>query len=152
MSEGETDDWASTLAKLPRLPRLEMVDLPGRTLGDDDLDELARFLGLKSLDLSMSSVSDAGLARLAMLESLEELAIDEFMATEAGFESLVALKRLKAIHIAGPADDWTVDRLDELPLSDGIDRALAALRQSHPGIVIDARYREFKEKTDPKRP
>ncbi|HEV3006644.1 MAG TPA: hypothetical protein VGX78_19395, partial [Pirellulales bacterium] len=29
---------------------------------------------------------------------------------------------------------------------DGLRRALRALRQSNPGLVIDARYREFAEK------
>jgi len=88
---------------------------------------------------------------LAPLESLEELVIDQQAATEAGLNTLARLERLRAIHIAYAEYDATQGGLS-LPLDaghklavsrsqrDGIRRALEALRQSHPGIVIDGNY------------
>ncbi len=162
---------ASTLANLPILPCLETLELSGCELGDENLGRLACFPRLTALNLSDSSVSDTGLMKLAPLESLEELAIDEYMATPEGLEALVTLKSLRAIHIAGIAAnridgvnaDATISRAT-LALDDGrewvvlssefpgLHSAIAALRESHPGIVIDARYGEFQEKLDLKAP
>ncbi|HVC97124.1 MAG TPA: hypothetical protein VND64_25825 [Pirellulales bacterium] len=138
---------------------LEQFDLHDSSVGDDDLDRLAGFARLKSLNLNGTSVSGAGLAKLAPLESLEELAIDDDMARAAGFEALITLKRLRALHIADFEFDETDDSaslaLDdghELRVSpsdvDGLRRALAALRRSHSGIVIDAGYDAFQENGD----
>jgi len=177
--EDEKRDEPRTLARLPPLPRLEALTLYEWELGDRDLERLAGFPRLTSLDLSWTSVGAAGLVKLAPLVSLEELAINEDVATAAGFEALTTLKCLKAVHVAGPADNQTddikVEKLERradlagasydktlLPVTlafddgrelvvlpgelDGISRALAALRQSHPGLVIDAAYEEFQKR------
>ncbi|HVC95414.1 MAG TPA: hypothetical protein VND64_17085 [Pirellulales bacterium] len=110
--------------------------------------------------LGYNSVSDAGLAKLAPSDSLEELEIDEYAATAAGFVALVALKPLRAVHIFGlaPPGNQIVTKenlMRRVEIDDGrelavplfdlddVHRALHALRQSHPGIVIDSCGAEF---------
>lgn len=88
------------LARLPVLPRLEVLDLEEGLTGDEDLGRLAAFPRLKSLNLSATYVSEEDLEKLAASESLEELAIDEDIATAAGFEALAKIKRLKTVHIS----------------------------------------------------
>lgn len=88
------------LARLPVLPRLEVLDLEEGLTGGEDLGRLAAFPRLKSLNLSATYVSEEDLEKLAASESLEELAIDEDIATAAGFEALAKIKRLKTVHIS----------------------------------------------------
>ncbi|HUY91495.1 MAG TPA: hypothetical protein VMV10_22335 [Pirellulales bacterium] len=158
----ESDRGPRVLGRLPVLPRLEELDLHNTPVGDEDLGRLAGFDRLKSLHLSLTSVSDAGLAKLAPLESLEEVAIDAQIATAAGFEALVGLKHLRKVHIAIWIAIWQVDgdRSASLTLDNGqelavapseldrIRRAIEALRQSHPGIVIDGNDDEFEKRID----
>ncbi|HVC98985.1 MAG TPA: hypothetical protein VND64_35300 [Pirellulales bacterium] len=173
-NEHEKRDEPRTLARLPPLPRLEFLNLHEWELGDEYLDRLAGFPRLKSLDLSWTTVSAEGLAKLAPMDSLEELAINEDVATSTGFEALIGLKRLKALHVcpgewytgeseedngtdlAGTTTVFTLDDGSELVVLsgefDGLRRALAALRQSHPGIVIDAAYEEFEVKYEVEAP
>ena len=142
------------LGRLPTLPELEVLDLEFSAIGDRDLHHLAVLSRLKSLNLARTAVSSAGLAELASQESLEELAVydgmDEVVASTAGLQSLLAVKRLKKLHIErsdSTYDGWS--RLATLALdndgtitvpageADDYLRALRALRQSKPGIVID---------------
>jgi hypothetical protein len=140
--------------ELPVLPRLEELDLHDAWVGDEDLVRLAGFAKLKALNLSGTSVTDRGLTELAPLESLQELAIDQQIATEAGFEALGALKHLRALHIATTQkygqDALPLDHDDMMWVSlrevDYVRHALKRLRQSHPGIVIDAHYEAFEKR------
>ncbi len=91
-------------------------------------------------------VTDAGLAQLASAEALEELTIDHEAVSLAGLRAVRTIKRLHRLHLdqfGGPPklselklDD---DHVAYVPTSDFNDcvEALKALRQSHPGIVID---------------
>jgi hypothetical protein len=149
----ESDGGSRALAHLPVLPRLEIVDLSHAKVGDQELRWLAVLPRLNSLNLSGTSISDAGLAELASLESLEELGIDLRMARAPGLEPLIALKRLREVYIADLAFKlaWSQlgDGQDSGVLPGGLDalhRGLQALRQSHPGIVIDDNDHAFSEK------
>lgn len=141
------------LSQFPILPRLEALDLFNGSITDDDLCRLARFPRLKAIGLEGTYVTDAGLEELAPLESLEELAIGENMATVDGLDSLAALKRLRAVHVCSdPGKNLTQQTLDTgdirnvLSVDADVARALEVLRQSHPGIVVDADYDGFEEK------
>ena len=149
MGEGEP----GMLEQFPILPRLESLDLFNGFITDRDLRRLARFPRLRGLGLEGTRVTDAGLAELAPLESLEELAIGEDMATVGGLESLAALKRLRAVHVyfdpgknVTPTPGTGDIQIQFSGDADALARALEALRQSHPGIVIDADYDGFQEK------
>lgn len=148
------------LANFPVLPKLEQLDLNNSSVGDEDVGRLSGFKRLKSLNLSMTLVTDAGLARLAPLTSLEELAIDQRMVTSKGFEALARLDRLRAVHIDEYSDFDGTGSTAWLPLDNGGQlavphsevesqlRALEMLRQTHPGIVIDADYDGFESRGD----
>jgi hypothetical protein len=138
------------VADMPVLPRLESLylgDAAGFT--DDDLDRVALLPRLRSLSVEWTAVGDAGLVKLAPLETLEELTISDDVATTTGLETLLSQRHLRAIHIINSAFGKT-DRTASLVLDngrkmavlpselDGMRRALQALRQAHPGIVIDA--------------
>lgn len=181
LKEAEGEEESRTLARLPVLPKLEMLDLQEEEIGDEDLGRLASFPRLKSLNLSVTYISEAGLEKLAAVESLEEIAIDEIIATAAGFKALANIKRLKTVHIStsegfDESDEEKLMRRAELfepdPAAneeptlvklaldnggqlavlsfeaDGLRRAIEALRQTHPGIVIDTAYGEFAKKID----
>ena len=150
-NESGSNSETGLLGRLPAFPRLEQLDLSNTPVGDDDLDLVARLKRLQTLDLGSTDVSDAGLSKLAPLESLEELVIDQRVATVAGLETLNRFKRLRTIHIADAEYDTTrsglavsLDAGHKLAVTrsqrDGIRSALEALRQSHPGIVIDGNY------------
>lgn len=144
------------LSYFPPLPRLEALDLSGSRIDDDDLRQLSVLPRLKSLsfgDLLSSGTSlftCAGLAELAGVKSLEELRLKKVSSEH--LLGLLALKRLKRLHLLD-SERGTRDRalkeisLSELTLDDGTaiyvygledyQNALAALRQSKPGVIID---------------
>lgn len=96
---------------------------------------IAALIHLRRLWLD-GDLAGADLAGLAPLESLEELTSDHRMATPAAIKSLVALRHLKAVHIEGLdfALATTTTGAGE------VRRALEALQQSHPRIVVDSDY------------
>jgi hypothetical protein len=97
------------------------------------LAALASLTQLRQLWLE-GDVVNAELSELAPLASLEELMSDYRMSTPAALESMMCLERLKAVHIAGIDQDLASS--DQKAVD--IRRALASLRRSHPGIVVDA--------------
>jgi hypothetical protein len=147
------DDEPGLLAQFPMLPQLEALDFVNGCINDHDLSRLALLPRLKAVGLAGTYVTDVGIAELASLECLEELGIGENMATVRGLESLAALKRVRAVHVYfDPGKNLTpTPGADDIRIllsgdADDLARALKALRQSHPGIVIDADYDGFEEK------
>lgn len=148
-----TDD-AHMLSYLPPLPRLEALDLTHSPVDDDDLRHLSVLRRLRSLsfDDSLGSAPSlctcAGLAELAAAESLEELRLEEVSPEQV--LALRAIKRLKRLHIGGCPMGAVGNLGQELTLDDGetiylfedgleeFRRALAALRESNPGIIVDS--------------
>jgi len=135
-----------TLEYLPALPRLEFFGIWGDGVSDQDLPYLAALSHLKSLALIFTSVTDEGLKNLPPFEFLEALTIGGDMASTAGLESMLALKRLNTLHldpnqtesegkgtlILDDGDEWFVSQAE----LEGCRRAIEALRQARPGIVI----------------
>lgn len=157
-ADGEASD-APLLSRLPALPCLEAVDLESSYVGDRGLRYLSVLPRLKTLNLNWTSVIeydladlprlkfDAGLADLARLELLEEAAVMGDMSSATGLESLLILKHLKKLHVGGPyiarhptaeltLDDGEKEYVLQVE-ADRCRRALDALRQANPGIVID---------------
>jgi hypothetical protein len=157
------DGPEGALVDFAALARLEALELTGVQVAAADLEPLAACPRLKSLSLSKTGVGDDGLARFAAMQSLEELAIDEPTLTVAGIESISALKKLRALHITQVTDedDESLDQWSSFVLDDGqelaipasaLDRlrhALEALRQRHPGFLIDTDHDGFREREFP---
>ena len=148
-----TDD-RRTLSHLPSLPRLEELGLDGLDIEDDDLLRLAALPRLKSLSLGGSSslggqalFTSAGLATLGSRDSLEELRLECDIDSPKMIEALGAIRRLKSLHLSDTmygrhdSEKLMLDDGKELYVDDwyGFRRALAALRQSKPGFVIDGK-------------
>jgi hypothetical protein len=137
---------SALLSHLPPLPRLEVLDLQGSLIFEQDLRELARLPRLKSLNLDFTYAGAADLGELASAESLEQLAIGDEIAFAPRFASLRVLERLKSLHInsyAVEADHWAGaarDRDDDFASHDklkGVLHALQALRAAKPDLLID---------------
>lgn len=149
LEEDETGDGGrSSLSHLPMLPQLEALKLGGESLGGADLCHLAILPRLKSLAFDGADyLTDESLAELAPLDLLEELEISQSMASPTGFQSLCSLKRLKTLHIDSPRHyigqrgKVALDHDGVLPVFEediaSFSRALHALRQSCPGIIVD---------------
>lgn len=164
----ETCDEADPplLARLPSLPRLQHIELQESYVGHRGLRHLRVLPRLKKLNLIQTDIAfcdsadlprlrfDPGLADLASLEFLEEVAVAGDIASATGLESLLALKHLKRLHNGGPdtgrygmhaTAQLTLDNGDEVTVLeselDRCRRALDALRQANPEIVIDGDLR-----------
>lgn len=146
LSLGLAAEHRPMLSHLPPLPRLEALDLRGLPVDDGDLRRLSLLPRLKSLSLGHSVFSwvevhllhtRAGLAELASAPLLEELWLDG--ASPEHVLGLLAVKRLKRLHLVG----WRSLITDDGGVIDAYNykdypRAVAALRESNPGIIIDA--------------
>lgn len=150
ITQSADTDSAPPLKRLPPLPRLEVLNLDGSHVSDDDLRPVAALPRLKSLSLARTNVTAAGLANLAPLACLEELAIDGERVSQEGLGSLLALKGLKKLHLGDDAahNKTGSGQIATLELDDGDVRvsrsefavlrvALNALRRAKPGIAID---------------
>jgi hypothetical protein len=139
------------LSHLPLLPRLEALGVYD-DIEDDDMCRVAALPGLKSLYLGRtSSLTPVGLKSLRSLDSLEEMQLEYEMVPEE-IEAIRALKRLKKLHLQWRLDgnvrlyDVVADKLTPVDENEfdaervnAFRRAFAALRQSHPRLVIDAK-------------
>jgi hypothetical protein len=139
------------LSHLPPLQRLEALELSRSEIADDDLGRLAVLPRLQLLCLGSSSsgeepfFSAAGLARLASVKSLVEVELSYDINRPADIEALGVIQGLKKVHlqdgisVGGDSSILTLDDGKEWTLrdSDGFRRAIEALRQSKPGIVIN---------------
>lgn len=141
---GLPDSAPTLLASLPRLEKLEALDLEGSEVVDGDLPYIAWLPRLKSLNLNGVYLNGAALEELTPLESLEELAIDKYVTESAGLKALVELKQLKKLH-SGYFDESTWRSPDvlskklllSLEEAEACSKAYTALRKANPGLVID---------------
>lgn len=148
----EPDNDKPLLRQLPVLPRLEMLDLQGSDVSEDDLRCLQALPCLKALNVKVPLVTHDGVAELGRLDSLEELAIGvvwtDRMFLPIALESLVALKRLEKLHLyevgsaTGSLKALHLDQDDQLFVptaqAEAVSRALQRLRDAHPDIIVDA--------------
>jgi hypothetical protein len=109
------------LALLPRLSRLEWLELDGAPVTDATLARLVRLKALREIDLSSTQVTDLGLRHVSRLKNLEELALTDTRVTDAGLPHLKELKGLRALFLI--QTDVTQAGIDDL-------------RQTLPGCVI----------------
>lgn len=149
LSLGLATDDRPMLSCLPALPRLERLDLSSSDIDDDDLRRLSVLPSLKSLRLGQEVGTPLftrnGLADLASARSLEEVRLDGLSPQK--LLALLAVKRLKRLHLGrnthgsvGSEGNLTLDDGVQIRVYDleGFQDALAALRKSDPGLVINA--------------
>jgi hypothetical protein len=144
------------LDRLAGFPRLKSLDLSWTTVTAAGLAKLALLESLKELAINEDVATAAGIQALTALKRLKAVHIAVAGDAQAHDAKMEKIKR--RAEIAGVALDESV-RPAALALDDGsklvvlpgelegLRRALAALRQSHPGIVIDAAYEEFEGRT-----
>lgn len=138
-------DRVPMLRGLPPLAQLEALDVSYSNIGNADLPYLANRPHLKRLNLHGTGVTDSSMQQLERIRSLEEVGIDDEMITERGLTALLAIGRLQKLHIGhfrheGPWAELSIAPGIEVTVAaqerDGCLRALEALRQSKPGILI----------------
>lgn len=123
--EDNIDDAAPFLARLPALPRLEMLTLRfgSHKLDEREIRHLAVHPRLKSIDLDLGNgaVTEAVPAELASLKTLDELAIGgNSLIFAKRLHALRALRNLKALHLQSYMT-VTKEVLAALPLQDSRD-------------------------------
>jgi hypothetical protein len=82
---------ADILAVLPRLPKLERLDLSGTDVSDGSMAAVARLPNLELLRLEDTRVTDSGLAKLRGLKRLEVLDLGLTRVTEQSLRVLVEM-------------------------------------------------------------
>jgi len=156
LQEWEVGD--QELGRLTSFPRLKSLDLSYTSVSDVGLAKLAPLESLEELAIDEDLATAAGFEALIGIKSLRAVHIVGPASHLSGMTNEERSKRRAEFVIANPTD---VDlRPATLVLDDGhelavlsfelddLRRALHALRQSHPRIVIDADYREFVAKSD----
>jgi hypothetical protein len=155
------DEWEigdESLGQLARFPRLKSLDLAPTSATDIGLAKLAPLDSLEELAIDEEIATADGFEALAALKGLKTVHI----AGPAGFrvEDRDDKVRRRAEFLFGEVEQEEHLQSGALRLNDGrellvlsaeldaLHKALAALRRSHPGIVIDARYPEFRARHD----
>lgn len=155
------DEWEigdENLGQLARFSRLKSLDLVPTSATDIGLAKLAPLDSLEELAIDEVIATADGFKALTALKGLKTVHI----AGPAGYraENRDDTVRRRAELVFGELEQeehlqFAALRLDDghelLVLSaelDALHEALAALRRSHPGIVIDARYPEFHARHD----
>jgi hypothetical protein len=156
-------DEEPLLSSLPPLPRVDTLDLNSSQLCGQDLHRLAALPRLKSLSLGGASFRGDALSELSHLEFVEEVQIGNYRNDEvdlaAQLEALPRMDRLRVVHISFLDDEQhspgvsyervlKLDHGDSLTVWYGdverVRRALDALREAKPGIVVDAGRNDLK--------
>ena len=148
------------LANLASLKSLEELAIGGKLATPGRLESMLALKRLKKLHiLRYAAVTEATLAALEAQESLDERANANQGMLESESSVLSALQNLRTLRIDPNGSNGNSDRLTTLALDHGdqvfamesevddLRRALNALRQSNPGIVIDSDPKWF----DPRR-
>src|SRR5207245_3363223 len=102
--------------------RVVQLDLEGRHVTDDALEEVIKLKYLKHLSLRDSSISDAGLSKLRALKRLEGLGITDTLATDQGLKHLEKMPSLRYVWVC------ETERLTK--------QGVASLRRALPGINV----------------
>ncbi|HET6879769.1 MAG TPA: hypothetical protein VFI31_06430 [Pirellulales bacterium] len=155
------DEWEigdESLGQLARFSRLKSLDLAETSASDIGLAKLAPLDSLEELAIDEVIATPNGFKALAALKGLKTVHI----AGPAGYraENQDDTIRRRAEFVFGEVEHEEDLQSATLRLDDGrellvlsaelstLHKALAALRRSHPGIVIDARYPEFHARHD----
>jgi hypothetical protein len=102
-------DLRSIAARLPPLPRLQVLLLKSSTVTDADLPSSGQFPSLKVLSLRHTNIADEGLKRV--IEANPNLRYLHFSRspgiTEKSFPELIKLKQLEYMHVGStPLEDF----------------------------------------------
>ena len=92
-----------SLEPLRSLPDVELLNLTGSQLDEDQLQFVAELKTLHVLNLDMTSVGDRGLAHLADMDSLAVLSLVSTNVTDAGLVHLHGMKQLQQLDLEGTA-------------------------------------------------
>lgn len=106
---------------LAGLSRLDVLDLQGTDLDDEQLKGLARLHKLRDLNLSNTQITDQGLPALRALSGLESLAIDGTSVSAQGLEFVRELPSLRHLSVR-----------NTLMTRDGVD----SLRKERPDLKV----------------
>lgn len=93
------------LRRLPRLPRLRMLDLTCANFTPPDLDSLTRLTELESLVLRRSNIDDRTLPTLAKITTLQWLDLSDTVIAGSGLTPLLELPNLRTLYIAHTLSD-----------------------------------------------
>lgn len=103
------------LAGLEKLKRLEVLELSGSKVRDDDMRGIGQLRTLRLLDLSETAVSSVGLAQLTGLHEVQELWLDGTRVDDAGIQHVANLKQLRTLVIEGQQiTDSSISSLNQL--------------------------------------
>ncbi|MGH2683886.1 MAG: DnaJ domain-containing protein, partial [Actinomycetota bacterium] len=100
--------------------RLQVLEMPGSSVGDRGTRSLGRMTSLRRLSLDQCDVTDAGMADLLDLRSLEALNLRRTRVSSEAIRLLLELPALRAVWVP-----WHVGR-----------RTRRALRQLRPDVVL----------------
>jgi len=84
-----------------RMPQLQILDLSGTNVTDDDLRHLSGLKGLRELILWETGIGDAGAAHLAAMQGLCRLNLGRTNLTDAGLRHLGGLDDLRHLVLTG---------------------------------------------------
>ena len=93
----------TSLELLSALPEIELLNLTGSQLNDDQLLHVARLRKLKVLNLDMTTIGDRGVSHLAEMESLVVLSLVSTNVSDAGLVHFRGMKQLRKLDLEGTA-------------------------------------------------
>ncbi|HVC94884.1 MAG TPA: hypothetical protein VND64_14405 [Pirellulales bacterium] len=152
-------------AELASLKSLEELAIGGVLVTEEQLQSLLALKRLKALHIQRyTAVDEEALAALPSVESIEEREISGEGMSDWESELVFAYQCLKELQMVQYGIYDKSDRMTTVALdhgdkiyaleseAEGLRRALDALRQSHPGIVIDSDPKWFDRYRGQKRP
>ena len=157
----DLDGWrigGEHLNRLDNLPKLKSLNLSATMASGTDLAKLGSLDSLEELGISESLATATAFESLAALKHLRAIHIE--LPTDERVQPVGERLILRAMFLFDDAAEvqplhpatLPLDDGHELPVLseelDGLNRALATLRRSHPGIVIDADYESFLQRVD----
>lgn len=96
----DPSNFRSAVAMLPRFPRVEILELTGTAITDEDLTLVRRMNRLTSLHLNKTAIGDQGIAQLVSLRRLESLHLADSKITDASLKDLANLRQLVILDIS----------------------------------------------------
>ena len=93
---------------------IESLDAKGPSIGDAQMDDVAKLPRLSSLNLAETKVTDAGISKLTNLPSLESLTLRQTEITEAALEPISKFPMLRVLNISETEVHGKLETLNSL--------------------------------------